>query len=128
MLNERLGKLHFWLFFVGINVTFFVQHELGLEGMPRRVATYRESDGWGTLNLVSTIGSFILAIGVLTFIVNLGVSLRKGRPAGPDPWGGQTLEWATTSPPPEHNFDSLPPIRSERPLWDLHHPSEKARR
>jgi cytochrome c oxidase subunit 1 len=128
MLNERLGKLHFWLFFIGINVTFFVQHELGLEGMPRRVDTYRESDGWGTLNLISTIGSFILAVGVLTFIVNLLVSLRKGRPAGPDPWGGQTLEWATTSPPPEHNFDSLPPIRSERPLWDLHHPADTARR
>jgi cytochrome c oxidase subunit 1 len=122
MLNDRLGKIHFWAFFVGSNVTFFVQHQLGLDGMPRRVATYRESDGWGTLNLISTIGAYILAIGVLAFLWNLVVSLRRGAPAGPDPWGGHTLEWATASPPPEHNFDSLPPIRSERPVWDLHHP------
>jgi cytochrome c oxidase subunit 1 len=120
MLSEKWGKVHFWAFLIGINVTFFVQHQLGLDGMPRRVASYTKAEGWGTLNLISTIGSFILAIGVLAFVWNLFVSLRKGTPAGSDPWGGQTLEWATTSPPPEHNFDSLPPIRSERPVWDLH--------
>jgi len=128
MLSEKWGKVHFWAFFIGINTTFFVQHQLGLDGMPRRVATYTKADGWGTLNLVSTIGSFIIAIGVLSFLWNLIVSLRHGEPAGSDPWGGQTLEWATTSPPPEHNFDSLPPIRSERPVWDAHIAEAEAKR
>jgi cytochrome c oxidase subunit I len=118
MLDERLGKIHFWLFFIGINVTFLVQHQLGLEGMPRRVVTYRASDDFGALNMVSTIGSFILGLGVLVFVWNVIRSLRRGAPAGNDPWDGQTLEWATTSPPPERNFDSLPPIRSERPFFD----------
>jgi cytochrome c oxidase subunit 1 len=118
MLDERLGKIHFWLFFIGINVTFLVQHQLGLEGMPRRVVTYRASDDFGALNMVSTIGSFILGVGVLVFVWNVIGSLRGGAPAGDDPWDGQTLEWATTSPPPERNFDALPPIRSERPFFD----------
>jgi len=122
MLDERLGKIHFWLFFIGINVTFLVQHQLGLEGMPRRVVTYRASDDFGDLNMVSTIGSFILALGVLVFIWNVIRTLRRGEPAGNDPWDGQTLEWATTSPPPERNFDSLPPIRSERPFFDQKYP------
>jgi cytochrome c oxidase subunit I len=118
MLDERLGKIHFWLFFIGINVTFLVQHQLGLEGMPRRVVTYRTSDDFGTLNMVSTIGSFILGLGALVFVWNVIRSLRHGERAGPDPWDGQTLEWATSSPPPERNFESLPPIRSERPFFD----------
>jgi cytochrome c oxidase subunit I len=118
MLDERLGKIHFWLFFIGINVTFLVQHQLGLEGMPRRVVTYRASDDFGALNMVSTIGSFVLGLGVLVFVWNVIRSLRHGAPAGNDPWDGQTLEWATTSPPPERNFDALPPIRSERPFFD----------
>jgi cytochrome c oxidase subunit I len=118
MLDERLGKIHFWLFFIGINVTFLVQHQLGLEGMPRRVVTYRSSDDFGALNMVSTIGSFILGLGALVFVWNVIRSLRHGERAGNDPWDGQTLEWATTSPPPERNFDSLPPIRSERPFFD----------
>jgi cytochrome c oxidase subunit I len=118
MLDERLGKIHFWLFFIGINVTFLVQHQLGLEGMPRRVVSYRASDDFGALNMISTIGSFILGVGVLVFVWNVILSLRHGAPAGDDPWDGQTLEWATTSPPPERNFDSLPPIRSERPFFD----------
>jgi cytochrome c oxidase subunit 1 len=118
MLDERLGKIHFWLFFIGINVTFLVQHQLGLEGMPRRVVTYRASDDFGVLNMISTIGSFILGLGVLVFVWNVIRSLRHGEQAGNDPWDGQTLEWATTSPPPERNFDSLPPIRSERPFFD----------
>jgi cytochrome c oxidase subunit I len=126
MMNERLGQLHFVLLFIGFNVTFFVQHELGLRGMPRRVVTYGENDGFTTLNVVSTIGSYIIGVAVLLFAINLVTSWRKGPPAGNDPWGGQTLEWWTTSPPPEHNFDSLPPIRSERPVWDAHHPEALA--
>jgi cytochrome c oxidase subunit 1 len=122
MLDERLGKIHFWLFFIGINVTFLVQHQLGLEGMPRRVVTYRASDDFGTLNMVSTIGSFILGVGVLVFVWNVIRTLRHGERVGNDPWDGQTLEWATTSPPPERNFDSLPPIRSERPFFDQKYP------
>ena len=118
MLDERLGKIHFWLFFIGINVTFLVQHQLGLEGMPRRVVTYRASDDFGALNMISTIGSYMLGLGALVFVWNVIRSLRHGAPAGNDPWDGQTLEWATTSPPPERNFDSLPPIRSERPFFD----------
>ena len=122
MLDERLGKIHFWLFFIGINVTFLVQHQLGLEGMPRRVVTYKASDDFGNLNMVSTIGSFILGVAVLVFIWNVIRTLRRGERVGNDPWDGQTLEWATTSPPPERNFDSLPPIRSERPFFDQKYP------
>jgi cytochrome c oxidase subunit I len=118
LLSETLGKVQFWLIFIGSNVTFFVQHQLGLDGMPRRVVTYRESDDFGVLNLISTIGSFILGVGVLVFVWNVVRTLRHGQRAGNDPWDGQTLEWATTSPPPERNFESLPPIRSERPFWD----------
>ncbi len=123
MLDERLGKIHFWLFFIGINMTFLVQHQLGLEGMPRRVVTYKASDDFGNLNMISTIGSFIIALGALVFVWNAIRSLRRGERAGPDPWDGQTLEWATSSPPPERNFDSLPPIRSERPLFDQKYPN-----
>jgi cytochrome c oxidase subunit I len=126
MLDERLGKIHFVLLFIGFNVTFFVQHELGLRGMPRRVSDYKQSDGFTTLNVISTVGAFIIAVAVLIFTANVWRSLRRGEPAGDDPWGGQTLEWATTSPPPEHNFDSLPPIRSERPVWDARHPEALA--
>jgi cytochrome c oxidase subunit 1 len=123
LMNENLGRLHFWLFLVGFNATFLVQHQLGLEGMPRRVVTYKASDGYGNLNLVSTVGAFILAVGVLIFAYNLLRSIRHGQPAGNDPWDGQTLEWATASPPPERNFDSLPRIRSERPFFDYKYPN-----
>jgi cytochrome c oxidase subunit I len=126
MLDERLGKLHFWLFFIGFNTTFLVQHELGLRGMPRRVYSYESKDGFTGLNEISTLGSYILAVGVLVFIWNLWRSLRHGAPAGNDPWDGQTLEWATTSPPPPRNFDELPPIRSERPFWDAKYPAHTA--
>ena len=122
LMNDRLGHVHFWLLFIGFNLTFFPQHQLGLLGMPRRVATYRADAGFTFLNLLSTIGAFVIAVGVVVFAWNLLRSVRHGEPAGDDPWDGQTLEWATTSPPPEHNFDALPPIRSERPVWDLHHP------
>jgi cytochrome c oxidase subunit 1 len=126
LMSEKLGRWHFALFFIGFNVTFFVQHILGLRGMPRRVVDYGPHDGFTLLNEVSTAGSFILAAGVLVFLWNLVRSLRHGEPCGDDPWGGQTLEWATTSPPPDRNFESLPPIRSERPLFDLRHPEVAA--
>lgn len=118
LLSERLGKWHFWLTFVGFNMTFMVQHFLGLMGMPRRVYTYPDLPGWGLLNLISTVGAFILAGSVLVLIANVWVSLRRGRPAGDNPWDAWTLEWATTSPPPVRNFDRLPPVRSRRPLYD----------
>jgi cytochrome c oxidase subunit 1 len=120
-LDERLGKVHLVLTFVGFHLTFFVQHILGMEGMPRRVADYLPSDGFTTLNRISSIGAYLLGASVLPFLWNVWRSLRRGEPAGDDPWEGHTLEWATTSPPPPHNFDTLPPIRSNRPVWDLHH-------
>ncbi len=124
MMSERIGKWHFWINLVGFNMTFFVQHILGLMGMPRRVYTYPDLPGWGTLNMISSIGGLITAIGWLVFIVNLVYSWRNGKPAGDNPWEAWTLEWATTSPPPHYNFDQLPPIRSRRPLWDVAHPED----
>jgi len=123
-LDERLGKVHFWLTFIGFQVTFLVQHWLGNEGMPRRYADYLASDGWQTLNLVSTAGAFMLGIAMIPFLWNVFKSFRVGKPVSvDDPWGyGNSLEWATSSPPPRHNFTSLPRIRSERPAFDLHHP------
>jgi len=119
MLDERLGKLHFWTMFVGFHTTFLVHHWLGNEGMPRRYADYLPTDGFTTLNTVSTVGSFILGTSTLFFIWNVWKSYRYGRLAGDDPWGfGNSLEWATTSPPPLRNFDRLPKIRTERPAFD----------
>jgi cytochrome c oxidase subunit I len=122
-LDERLGRVHFVLTFVGFHLTFMVQHVLGLDGMPRRVASYLPSDGYTTLNRISTVGAFLLGASTLPFLWNVWVSLRRGRAASADAWGsGQTLEWAAPSPPPTHNFDEpLPPIRSNRPVWDAHH-------
>ena len=120
MLREGLGKLSAALIFVGFNVTFLPMYTLGLRGMPRRVATYPAGLGWSTPNLVATVGYGILALGVLVFIADVVVSLRRRIPAGGDPWGGYSLEWATSSPPPEHNFERLPQIRSERPAYDVH--------
>ena len=122
MLSERWGSAHFWLMFIGFHMTFFIQHFLGLDGMPRRVYTYPDHPGWAIMNLISTIGVFVIGISVLVLLSNIVVSLRRGDLAGDNPWEAWTLEWATTSPPPEHNFDSVPPVRGARPLWDLAHP------
>jgi cytochrome c oxidase subunit 1 len=124
-LNESWARVHFVLTFIGFNLTFFPQHELGLRGMPRRIAVYAGDQHWSFLNLLSTIGAYVLAVATLPFLWNVWVSWRHGAPAGANPWGAGTLEWATTSPPPEHNFDSLPPIRSERPVWDVEHPDPR---
>jgi cytochrome c oxidase subunit I len=121
MLSEGLGKVHFVLMFIGFNLTFFPMHVLGLSGMPRRIADYASTAGWNELNLVASIGGFIIASSMIPFLVNVAVSLRGGRIAGDDPWEANTLEWATSSPPPPYNFDHLPEIRSERPLFDLRH-------
>ena len=117
MLDERLGRWQFWLFFVGFNVAFFPMHILGLEGMPRRIYTYGAETGWGTLNFVATIGAAIIAVSVLLFIVNVVRSGSANARADDDPWGAPTLEWATRSPPPAFNFVALPVVASRVPLW-----------
>ncbi len=122
MLSEPLGKLHFWLVVVGFNLTFFVQHFLGIMGMPRRVFTYPDLPGWGTLNMLSTIGAFVMGAGMVVFVANMIGSWRSGAAAGDNPWDAWTLEWATTSPPPPHNFVERPRVRGRRPLWDRAHP------
>jgi cytochrome c oxidase subunit I len=127
MLNERLGKAQFWLVFIGFNLTFFPQHMLGLLGMPRRIYTYHEGGLWEAYNLVSSIGSGVMALGLLLFVVNVVKTARTGPRAVSDPWLGDTLEWYTTSPPPPHNFDKLPYITSARPLRDLRRRLAEAR-
>ena len=118
MLDERLGKIQFWIVFAGFNLTFFPMHQLGVDGMPRRVGDYTEAAGWTDLNVLATVGTAVIAAGILVFVWNFVTSMRYGPPAGDDPWGGHTLEWATSSPPPHHNFRRLPPITSDRPVLD----------
>jgi cytochrome c oxidase subunit 1 len=124
MLNERLGKIHFWLTFIGMNLTFFPMHFVGLNGMPRRVYTYPDHQGWNTENMVSTIGALLLALGVIAFVTNLVRSRRSGEEAGNDPWGGPTLEWSIPSPPPEYNYATIPTVRSRYPMWEKKAPGE----
>jgi cytochrome c oxidase subunit 1 len=129
MMNDRLGKVHFWTLVLGFHTTFGIQHWLGDAGMPRRIADYNASDGFTTMNTVSSIGAFVLALSTLPFIYNVITSYRRGEiAAGDDPWGfGNSLEWATSCPPPRHNFVTIPRIRSERPAFDLHYPETAGR-
>jgi cytochrome c oxidase subunit 1 len=124
MLDRRLGIWHFWLLAIGFHLTFDPQHFAGFLGMPRRIYTYDEGRGWEVYNLISSAGVALQAAGIMCFVVNLVRSYLKGEPAGEDPWDAWTLEWATTSPPPEYNFETLPVVRSSRPLWDLKHPED----
>jgi cytochrome c oxidase subunit 1 len=117
MLSERAGRWNFWLMFIGFNLVFFPMHQLGLKGMPRRVYTYLPETGWGSLNLLASIGAFILAIGVLVFICNVIWAQRAGVVAGDNPWAADTLEWSVASPPPNYNFHNLPTVEGRYPLW-----------
>jgi len=127
MLDERLGKIHFWMLFIGFHTTFLVQHWLGVQGFPRRYADYEPSDGFTTLNEVSSIGAFLLGASMIPFAWNVWKTRNDPQVATDDPWGwGRSLEWATSSPPPRHNFQRLPRIRSEAPAFDVHHPEVAA--
>src|SRR6201999_472140 len=118
MLNETLGKVGFVLLFVGFHLTFLIQHSAGLSGMPRRIYEYSDTS-WTAYNFISTVGSYVIALGVLVVIINLTLSLKKGAIAGPDPWKANTLEWFTPSPPPENNFAVIPRVRSVEPMKDI---------
>jgi cytochrome c oxidase subunit 1 len=119
LMSEGLGKASFWLFFIGFHVTFLIQHSAGLSGMPRRVFEYSDQGHLALYNLISSIGSWILAIGVLLTVINLVRSVKSGRIAGSDPWKANTLEWFMPSPPPENNFDVIPRVRSVEPMKDI---------
>ncbi|MEY2798133.1 MAG: hypothetical protein RIS22_399 [Actinomycetota bacterium] len=123
MLNETLGKIHFWTVLIGFHMTFLIQHWLGIVGMPRRYADYLASDGFTGMNMISTVGAFLLAFSTIPFVLNIWITRNAPKVTVDDPWGyGGSLEWATSCPPPRHNFTSIPRIRSERPAFDLHHP------
>jgi cytochrome c oxidase subunit 1 len=124
MLNETLGKWHFWLFVIGFHLTFDFMHIPGLLGMPRRIYTYEAGRGWETWNMISSIGAVFQAAAILLFVYNMILSYFKGAPAGNDPWDAWTLEWTTSSPPPDCNFAIVPSVRSRRPLWDIKHPED----
>jgi len=125
MMSEGLGRLSFALIFLGVLITFLIQHVIGLDGMPRRVYEYPNVGNLALYNLISTIGSFILAAGVITTIVNVVRSLKVGAIAGPDPWKANTLEWFTGSPPPANNFDVIPLVRSYEPMKDIRREIER---
>ena len=126
MLNERLGKIHFWTLFFGFHTTFLIQHWLGIKGFPRRYADYLATDGFTTMNMISTVGSILLALSMIPFAINVWITRKSPLVNCDDPWGyGASLEWATSCPPPRHNFLTMPRIRSERPAFDLHHPHIK---
>jgi len=124
MLDERLGKIHFWILFIGFHMTFLVQHWLGVMAMPRRYYTYLPEDGVTWMNQLSTVGAMILGVSMIPFLLNVYLTARRApKVTVNDPWGfGRSLEWATSCPPPRHNFTSIPRIRSESPAFDLNHP------
>ena len=122
LMSERLGKLNFWTTVIGFLLTFQPMLLVGLLGMPRRIYTYAGDRGWNDLNFISTIGAYIIGFSIIVFAANIITSLRNGQPAGPDPWDAWTLEWSVSSPPPSHNFDRQPVVRSRRPLWDTKNP------
>ena len=127
MLNETLGKVHFWTLFIGFHTTFLIQHWLGIKGFPRRYADYLATDGFTFMNMVSTVGAALLALSMIPFAINVWITRSAPKVTVDDPWGyGASLEWATSCPPPRHNFLSIPKIRSERPAFDLHHPEHAA--
>jgi cytochrome c oxidase subunit 1/cytochrome c oxidase subunit I+III len=129
LLDERLGQWNFWTMFAGFNLAFFPMHIAGMLGMPRRIYTYPAGLGWSAPNLITSLGAVLFAVGVLLLIVNIAISLRRGRVAGPDPWRGPSLEWATPSPPPPYNFAVIPTVASRHPLWEaqLDEGSERSR-
>jgi cytochrome c oxidase subunit 1/cytochrome c oxidase subunit I+III len=118
LMGERLGRWNFWTMFIGFNLGFFPMHIVGLMGMPRRIYTYAPGLGWDTINLITTVGSFVFAVGICLFLVNLLVSLRRGKPAGANPWDAATLEWSVPSPAPAYNFAVIPVVASRHPLWE----------
>jgi cytochrome c oxidase subunit 1 len=124
-MSEGLGKISFWLFLIGFHLTFLIQHSAGLDGMPRRIYEYSENAGWSVMNLISSIGAFVLALSILLTVINLLRSLKHGPIAGPDPWKANTLEWFTPSPPPENNFDTVPRVRSVEPMKDIRRQIER---
>jgi heme/copper-type cytochrome/quinol oxidase subunit 1 len=117
-LSERLGRIHFWAWVIGFTVTFLPQYQLGADGMPRRYADYAANTGWPELNFISTLGAYLMGLGTLPFVLAVVLALRRPPDQPRDPWGANSLEWAALSPPAHHNFDVLPPIRSERPVFD----------
>ena len=128
MLDEKMGKANFWLMVIGFNLTFFPMHFLGFEGEPRRTYTYPSGMGWGTLNLMATIGAFIIALGVLVFLVNVIFTIRRGEYCGEDPWDARTLEWMTSSPPPEYNFAEIPVVEHRDEFWHRKYTEDDAGR
>jgi len=120
LMDERLGRWNFWLTFIGFNIAFLPMHLTGLWGMPRRVYTYPDGMGWNTLNMITTVGAFVLALGVLLFVVNVFKSVKRGALAGANPWDAATLEWSVPSPPPPYNFSVIPTVASRHPLWEGH--------